>query len=193
MAFAFVAAAIGIARSSIGTCSVVQGVSMYPTFKPDDVVQARPVGGIVQRGDVLIISDDRGERVIKRVIGLPGEKVTIHRGFVYINGRRLSEPYLPEHTYTLENDSRILRRLNWKLGNDEFFVLGDNRMESTDSRYFGPVRRANIFGVVELPPNSEKPEVTEVILTGSGRPGYVDHKPASHPPRAEQEPSSSKG
>ena len=160
--------AIEFVHSSVGTFCVVEGESMYPTFVPKDVVQARSFRSSSARGDVVIVNDDHGDRVIKRIIGLPGETVTIYRGFVYINSRRLSEPYLLKHTYTFKCAIEDESPAKWRLGEDQYFVLGDNRLESRDSRAFGPVGRQNIVGKVNLPDNSPKPGFWDITLSESG-------------------------
>jgi signal peptidase I len=119
---------------------------------------------------VVIIADDRGDRMIKRIIGLPGESVTLFLGFVYIDGQRLSEPYLPRHTYTFKVNTKDERPADWKLGEKQFFVLGDNRLQSIDSRNFGPVERRGILRVVDLPENTFRPGFCDIILSESGRP-----------------------
>ena len=143
---------------------------MYPTFRHDDVIQTRALDARPERGDVVIITDDRGDRVIKRIVGLPGETVTLFFGFVYINAQRLSEPYLPRHTYTFKFDTEDGRRADWRLGDNQFFVLGDNRLGSIDSRHFGPVERRGILRVVNLPENTARPGFCDVILSESGKP-----------------------
>jgi signal peptidase I len=157
-------------RSTKGLYCVVEGQSMYPTFSHDDVVQTRAPNGSPRRGDVVIITDDRGDRVIKRIIGLPGESVTLFLGFVYINGQRLSEPYLLRHTYTFKSDTEDERAADWRLRDRQFFVLGDNRLQSIDSRNFGPVERRGILRVVDLPENSFRPGFCDIILSESGKP-----------------------
>jgi signal peptidase I len=157
-------------HSSTGFYSVVCGLSMYPTFKPDDVVQTRSADACPERGDVVIITDDLGERVMKRIIGLPGETVTLRLGFVYINGQRLSEPYLPKLTYTFLLDNQETGGAAWRLGKNQFFVLGDNRLRSIDSRNFGPVERHRIRRFVNLPENTVRPGFSDIILSGSGMP-----------------------
>jgi len=155
-------------RSSLGTFSVVEGDSMAPTFHPSDIVQARTGYAEMQRGDVVIMSDAEGERVIKRIIGLPGEKLTLYRGFVYINGQRLNEPYLPKCTYTFKSNERNERPEVWKLTDYEYFVLGDNRSQSTDSRHYGPVTRYQIFSVVDTPANAVRPTRSAITLSDDG-------------------------
>lgn len=155
-------------RSNIGTLSVVEGPSMLPTFKPDDIVQARTLYLEAERGSVVITEDNRGERVIKRVIGLPGETVTLYRGFVYINGQRLLEPYLPDHTYTFKSNQGDEQAITWHLGDHQYFVMGDNRLESFDSRNYGPVERHQISRVVNLPKNEAKPEFADIKLSEKG-------------------------
>lgn len=155
-------------RSNVGTFSVVEGFSMYPTFRPNDVVQTKPPNAGTERGDVVIITDVRGDLVIKRIIGLPGETVTLFRGFVYINGHRLAEPYLASHTYTFKSNTKDERPADWQLGHNQFFVMGDNRLQSHDSRNFGPVERRDIQRVVSLPENAVKPGFCDVMLTKAG-------------------------
>ena len=83
--------------------------------------------------------------VIKRIIGLPGEKIEISEGAVFINDVELAEPYLDDSvlTYVLADSS-----LEVTLAEDEYFLLGDNRPDSFDSRHFGPVKEADLIGRV---------------------------------------------
>jgi len=156
-------------RSNVGTFVVVDGVSMCPTFQPNDVVLTRSTGIRAERGDVVIVTDERGDQVIKRVIGLPGESLTVYRGAVFINRRKLIEPYLPKHTYTFKSNQRNERAESWQLGEDEYFVLGDNRSHSTDSRHYGPVKRARFLGTVSTPGNSPEPGFDSVVLLDDSR------------------------
>ena len=179
--------AVEFVRSSVGTYSVVDGDSMYPTFRPNDVVQARKCYNPAERGDVAIITDDRGDRVIKRIIGLPGETVTLYGGGVYIDRQKLSEPYLLQHTYTFKRDIRNERPAHWRLGKNQYFVLGDNRIESRDSRVFGPVEHHDILQLVRLPLNAPRPEFCGIIfletekgVTARYSPGRIQTR-NSHP------------
>lgn len=93
------------------------------------------------RGDVIILEDPRnpaGDRLVKRVIGLPGEKIEIVNGVVYIDGRQLHEPYITEPWTGSAPPITIPK--------DQYFVMGDNRKNSEDSRYFGLVPRDLIIG-----------------------------------------------
>lgn len=98
-----------------------------------------------QRGDIVVLHPpiDQGKPYIKRVIGLPGETVSVHDGAVYINGERLEEPYLngaaTSWAGSIQEEETIL-------GENEVFVMGDNRNNSTDSRIFGPISIDEIIG-----------------------------------------------
>jgi signal peptidase I len=83
-----------------------------------------------------------GGTFLKRVIGLPGEQVSERNGYFYIDGRKLNEPYLSLH----ERDSVTK---TWpRLGKGEYFMMGDNRIASCDSRTWGPVKRSAFIGPV---------------------------------------------
>ena len=154
-------------RRQVGTFSIVEGVSMFPTFRPNDVVQARTLQADLQRGDVVIVADAQGEEMIKRIIGLPGETVTLFRGFVYINQQRLVEPYLPKFTYTFKRDQGTERSISWQLKEEQFFVLGDNRLESADSRHYGPLTRYQIHRLVDTPAIA-RPALGNIFLLENG-------------------------
>jgi len=172
---------IHVLRSQVGTFSVVDGISMYPTFLPSDVVQAKSLYAEAQRGDVVIVTDNQGEEVIKRVVGLPGETVTLFRGFVYINRQRLVEPYLPKFTYTYKPSQLDESAAVWRLNEDQYFVMGDNRLYSADSRLYGPVGRHQIHRVVTSPPNAARPGFANIWLSATGRAfhGLGNHRAAT--------------
>ncbi|MFQ5778900.1 MAG: signal peptidase I, partial [Terriglobia bacterium] len=96
----------------------------------------------IQRGDVVVFRYPRDPRksFIKRVVGLPGEMVEIRRGVVYINGNALQENYLRQGVYDHNSYPKL------RLSSKEYFVLGDHRRNSNDSRAWGTVDRDYIYG-----------------------------------------------
>ena len=124
---------------------VISGISMEPTFTDSErllISKFAPRWESLGRGDIVIFDSPRepGKRLIKRVIGLPGEMVLIQDGVVFVNGRRIDEPYLDPATH----DYSQMRAVH--LETDEFFVLGDNRDRSNDSRMIGPIGKAAMIG-----------------------------------------------
>ena len=181
----------GLFVRGLGTFVIVDGMSMLPTFNPNDVVHARPMHAEVKRGDVVIVADDQGDEMIKRIIALPGECVTLYRGFVYINRRRLAEPYLPKFTYTYQRDQQTEKAISWLLADDEYFVLGDNRLHSADSRHYGPVSRHKLHSVVSTPDNSVHPTFTDIMLLETGRVAHTKDRAHPLPKTSQPSPTSS--
>lgn len=133
----------------------VSGLSMEPNLHTSDYVLTDKVSyrlGTPQRGDVVVFHAPpaahcpagTGCDYIKRVIGLPGEIVEVKDNGIYVNGSKLSEPYIPETTKTMANAFTADRAVT--LGPDEYFVVGDNRENSSDSRSWGPITSKNIVG-----------------------------------------------
>ncbi|MBI5957493.1 MAG: signal peptidase I [Chloroflexi bacterium] len=128
---------------------VVDGASMQPNFHTSERVivdRVTMLFGGPSRGDVVVLDSPTtpDELLIKRVVGLPNERIVIQGGRVYINGELLDESYVLNYCTSRSCDGE------WQLGSDEFFVLGDNRSHSLDSHSFGPVSRATIKGVARL-------------------------------------------
>ncbi len=96
----------------------------------------------IERGDVVVFRYPRNPQVsyIKRIIALPGDRLRIDRGQVFVNNKAISEPYVPEDF----RDARSLDPMVVPQG--EYFVLGDHRSIASDSRDFGPVKRDLIYG-----------------------------------------------
>lgn len=158
---------IQFGRTTLGKFCIVDGKSMWPTLNPGDVVQAKAYY-VKARGDVVILTDDSGCEAVKRIVGLPGEAVTIYGGEVYVNGRRLFEPYLEERACTFKNNQKNESPGVWHLADDQYFVMGDNRYGSCDSRHYGPVRQSAIHGIVNLPTNALAPVFLDITYSGPG-------------------------
>jgi len=129
---------------------VVRGSSMEPTFRDDQLLLVSRMNYLLaepQRGDIVVFHYPKAptEDYIKRVIGLPGEIVEIKDREVYVNGIKLNEPYINEPCTQYSCPDKI-----WELGDDEYFVMGDNRNHSSDSRSFNGVRREFIVGEVVI-------------------------------------------
>jgi signal peptidase I len=108
---------------------LVQGDSMRPTLRPGQRVAVGPLDRPPRRGDLVVLQGP-GREVVKRVVGLPGERVRLVAGRLQADGVAVAEPYLA---------SAASGDLDLRLGGDQYLVLGDNRAASTDGRDFGPV------------------------------------------------------
>ena len=134
----------------------VEGDSMLPALSQGDQVLAARIRDTYQRGDVVVFQQpvqNPGVFVkvyIKRIIGLPQEEIFFDEGSVRINGTALPESYLAETTREFNEDRvRETARL-WITGRGEYFVMGDQRRNSQDSRSFGPVKESLMLGRVWL-------------------------------------------
>lgn len=147
-----VALGVGAGHVFIGSVYVVEGMSMDPAYPPGTHLYGAPITTRLDRGDVVVLDDSKEDYAVKRIIGLPGETVQLWRGRVFIDRQMLVEPYLPKHTYTCPVEE-ARRGATFILGEGEYFVLGDNRLCSADSRVYGPVSRKRIKRRVALPQN----------------------------------------
>jgi signal peptidase I len=132
----------------------VVGVTMAPALEANDLVlvDRNARAGAVGRGDIIVMRDPfNGSRsYIKRVIGLPGERVLIRGGKVYINDRELQEPYLSQSQAWTTGTDWPPTDSPWTVPRASFFVLGDNRDHSSDSRLFGPVPGQDLQGTARF-------------------------------------------
>jgi signal peptidase I len=129
----------------------VEGTSMMPALRDQERIFINKFTyrfGIanIQRGDTVVFwfPMDISKSYIKRVIGLPGDIVEIDRGVVMVNGKLLAEDYVPEEYRDYQSRPPV------RLGPDEYYVLGDHRSSSNDSRAWGTVPRQNIYGKAEF-------------------------------------------
>src|SRR6266705_2638544 len=123
----------------------VEGTSMAPLLSDQErifinkfVYRFEPI----QRGDVVVFwyPLDHSKSFIKRVVGLPGEAVEIRQGAVYVDGKIVREPYVPPQYEDLSDFGPV------RVPKDNYFVMGDHRISSNDSRVFGPVASRFIYG-----------------------------------------------
>lgn len=123
-------------RSFIVTPVRVNGPSMDKTLKDKEIMILNKLASI-KRGDIVVV-DIGSEKVIKRIIGLPGDSIYCQDGNLYINDELYKENYTSSDTNDFTKEY---------LKDDEYFVMGDNRAVSMDSRTFGPVSKKQILGV----------------------------------------------
>jgi signal peptidase I len=163
-----------VIQFAVQTVHVI-GLSMYPTLDNDDYLIASKLDyrfHAPDRGDIIILQSpiDESKDYIKRVIGLPGERLLIRDGHVYINGQLLRENYL-------RHDEPWTINANWPLDSSNgvvvppnyYFVMGDNRNRSSDSRSFGPIRRDEIaekawlrvWPVTHAGPTNSRPQLQQ--------------------------------
>lgn len=149
-------------RFFIATPVKVNGSSMYPSLKNNDYMilykLTKHMRGI-KRFDIVVIKTDSG-RLIKRVIGLPGEKIKYRIeenedgetfGVLYVNDKKIEEKFLAEATKKNTcNDEWIICESEYIVPDGEYFVMGDNRGNSIDSRKIGTIESKNIEGTTKL-------------------------------------------
>ena len=125
----------------------VEGTSMMPSLVDQERIFINKFIyrfglGEIERGDLVVFwfPGDPSKSYIKRVIGLPGDVVEIRKGVVYVNGERLDEPYVPPEYRDRQSRPPV------RVPPDHYYVMGDHRTSSNDSRNWGPVARNQIYG-----------------------------------------------
>ena len=146
----------GFVRPFVAEPMYVPSESMAPTLQVGDRVLTNKLAydflSGPERGDLVVFEDmdkNKDEDVVKRVIGLPGDEISVEDGTLLVNGEPPHEPYLdpeqnPQETPALETFGPVF------VPKDHVFVMGDNRANSYDSRFFGPVPNDNLVGEVSL-------------------------------------------
>lgn len=120
----------------------VNGASMDPTLNDKDIMLLDEISyrfSDIERFDIVVVKEE-DEYLVKRVIGLPGETVEYKNDKLYIDGKYVKEDFKHKETFDFSTT----------LGKDEYFIMGDNRTNSTDSRVFGPISRDKIMGKTSL-------------------------------------------
>lgn len=128
----------------------VSGSSMVPTFKSGDYLITEKVSyrfNSPKRGDIIVLKNpkDESEDFIKRIIAIPGDIIKIENNSVYVNGEKIQEHYLPPQTPTRAG-SFLTEGNQISAGVNQYFVLGDNRNHSSDSREWGSITKEEIVG-----------------------------------------------
>jgi signal peptidase I len=141
---------------------LVRGESMRPTLVPGQRIAVGPLLGPLRRGAVVVLRrpDRDGLEVVKRVVGLPGERVRLAGGRLEVDGREVPEPYLPGGGAARRPAAPGPVELDVLLDEGECLVLGDHRDASSDGRSFGPVRVSDLIGSVRFaywPPRRLRP------------------------------------
>ena len=138
---ALTAAALAVRRARLEPM-LVKGGSMRPTLDPGQRIAVAPLVRPPARGDLVVLRTPRDLEVVKRVVGLPGERVRLLSGQLEVDGRAVPEPYLA--------GPPSFGELDLELGPAQYLVLGDHRAASTDGRDFGPVGADVLVGRVRF-------------------------------------------
>ncbi|NRD78856.1 signal peptidase I [Bacillus sp. BRMEA1] len=154
----------GVIRYFLFAPIVVDGLSMMPTLKDQDRMIVNKLSytvGKPHRFDIIVFHAPEGKDYIKRIIGLPGDKLEYKNDTLYINGKSYKEPYLDDYKKQV-TDGPLTEpfTLKEKIGRDtvppgELFVMGDNRRFSKDSRHIGAIPMSKVIGkatIVYWPP-----------------------------------------
>lgn len=133
---------VGVLVSNFLVCRVtVEGVSMNPTYATGDILLVSK-RGIPDRGKIVTFNR-KGKNYIKRIIALPGDTLSIKDSKVYVNGNMIQEDYINEKVF----NGGLITDFECTLNESEFFVMGDNRNYSIDSRSFGVICKDEIIGI----------------------------------------------
>ena len=142
--YAVILIVVVLIRTFIVTPIKVHGQSMYDTLNGEEIMILNKLAKI-NRYDIVVtdlkVNGKKEDTLIKRVFGLPGETIKCENGMIYVNNKRVDDPYAYGKTADFEEIT---------LGEDEYFVLGDNRGISLDSHIFGPIKRQDIKGVTNF-------------------------------------------
>lgn len=141
LSFIIIIIIVILIRCFVVTPVRVNGSSMSPTLEEKDVLLLYKLSSL-EREDIVVISKEfEGASLIKRIIGLPNEKIKCINGTIFINGKKYDDKY----GYGITSDFDEIT-----LSSDEYFVMGDNRIVSKDSRMLGPIKKNFIEGTTSI-------------------------------------------
>ena len=143
--YVIILVAVILVRTFIVTPVSVDGSSMYPNLKNGNILLLKKFDKSYERFDIVVLNYGK-DRLVKRVIGLPGEHVEYHDSKLYINGERVDEPMISVSTNNFK-----LEDIGYDtIPDDYYFVVGDNRGVSKDSRIIGLVHKKDIVGTTSF-------------------------------------------
>lgn len=145
--YVVIIAAVILVRSYIITPVQVEGLSMFTTLNDKEILLLKKYDKDFQRFDVVVFNYG-GTKLIKRIIGMPGDTIAYKENKLYVNGKNIEEPFLTNNQQTADF---TLEELGYeKVPENTYFVMGDNRTNSTDSRIIGPIPVSDIEGTTNF-------------------------------------------
>ena len=161
IAIAIAVILIVVITKFVGKSYTVRGDSMYPTLKDGERVIVNIAGvkmGHLEKGNVIVFHSQEKDDYVKRIIGTPGDKVEYKKDKLYVNGKKVKEPYLDynekhKHLDYITSEDWSTKKINngkAEIPKGKLLVLGDNREVSKDSRSFGLIDKDKVVGKVAL-------------------------------------------
>ena len=138
--YVIIVIAVVLFRSFIATPILVKGRSMYDTLSGNEMMILNKLAKI-DRYDIVVVDNEVDDYIIKRVIALPGETIYCEDSEIYVNGKKIKDDFAYGETYDFTEI---------ELQDDEYFVMGDNREISKDSRLIGPITKKEIKGTTRF-------------------------------------------
>ena len=142
LSYVIIIVVVILIRTFIGTPVRVNGTSMVPTLKEGEVLYLNKLNKSFDQEDIVVIDKKvEGSAIIKRIIGMPNDKIKCINGVIFINDEKYEDNFGSGETSDFDEIT---------LGDDEYFVLGDNRIVSKDSRILGPIKEKYIEGTTRV-------------------------------------------